>query len=175
MINKKFRRRLWAEMDEQSITVVAMLDLYGALASLFDDMADIQIVASQLDGEQATLDSTDVTASQLVEAFGSSVLYFLQALLPLWDDDDDDPDFFVNAKTPGHLEGIRTEAKAQVLSLLEDLELEPGQHKDIRAEDLWAALSLAELVAPYYAGENEEDEVDALTDEIARKLRGDEP
>ena len=174
MINKKIRRRLWAEMDEQGVTVVAMLDLYGALASLFEDMEDIQIVASQLDGEQATLDPTDVSAARLVEAFRISVMYFLQSFLPLWDLEDDDPDFFVNSKTPGHLEGIRTEAKAQVLSFLQDLELEPEEHKDIHAEDLWAAMSLA-ILDPYHMEEDEEDEVDALTDEIARKLRGDEP
>ena len=174
MINKKLRRRLWAEMDEQGITVVAMLDLYGALASLFDDMEDIQSVASRLDDGQTTLDPTDVSASQLVSAFRISVMYFLQAFLPLWDIEDDDPDFFVNSQTPGHLEGIRTEAKAQVLSFLQDLELEPGEQKDIRAEELWAAMSLA-VLDPYHMEADEADEVDALTDEIARKLRGDEP
>lgn len=171
MINKKLRRRLWSEMDEQGITVVAMLDLYGSLASLFDDMEDIQIVASQLDGEQA--DPTEVSASQLVAAFRISVMYFLQAFLPLWDMEDDDRDFFVNAKTPGHLEGIRTEAKAQVLSFLQELELEPGEQKDIPADELWAAMSLG-VLDPYYMEADEEDEVDALTDEIARKLRGDD-
>lgn len=173
MINKKFRRRLQAEMDEQGIFVVAMLDLYGALAVLFDDMDEIQAIASRLDDAQIHRNPTDVTASKLAEAFRSSVLYFLQALLPLWDDDEEDAADFVHPKTVGHLEGIRAEAKALVLSFAQDLELETGQQKDIHANDLWAAISLAEL-APYLAMD-EVDEVDELTDEIARKLRGDGP
>lgn len=179
MVNKKFRRRLWAEMDDQGISVVAMLDLYGALAVLFHDMDEFQAIASRLDDTQIHRNPTDVTASKLAEAYRSSVVYFLQAFLPLWDDDAEDESDFVHPETTGHLEGIRAEAKAQILSFAQDLELETGQQKDIHAEDLWAAISLAEL-DPYMEMDevdevDEMDEVDELTDEIARKLRGDGP
>lgn len=178
MVNKKFRRRLLAEMDEQGISVVAMLDLYDALAVLFNDMDDIQAIASKLDDTQMQRNPTDVTASKLVEASRVTVLCFLQSLLPLWDDEESD---FVHPKTTGHLEGIRAEAKAQILSFAEDLDLDTGQQKDIHAMDLWAGISLAELAGPDpYAEEpyvemDEVDEVDELTDEIARKLRGHGP
>ena len=179
MVNKKFRRRLWAEMDELGISVVAMLDLYGALAVLLHDMDEFQAIASRLDDTQTYRNPTDVTASKLAEAYRSSIVYFLQAFLPLWDDDADDESDFVHPETTGHLEGIRAEAKAQILSFAQDLELETGQQKDIHIEDLWAAISLAELV-PYTEMDeeyevDEMDEVDELTDEIARKLRGDGP
>ena len=165
----RFHRRVLAEMDERGIAVVAMLDLYGALAVLFDDMDEIRAIASKFDGERAPPDFTDVTASKLVEAFRSSVMYFLQAFLLLWDGDDDDEPDFVKPKMAGYLEEVRAEAKAQILSFAQELELEPSQQKDIHAEDLWAAISLAEL-DPHM----EMDEVDELTDEIARKLRGDD-
>ena len=177
MVNKKFRRRLLAEMDEQGISVVAMLDLYEALAVLLHDMDEIQAIASKLDDTQMQRNPTDVTASKLVEASRATVLYFLQAFLPLWDDEESE---FVHPKTAGHLEGIRAEAKAQILSFAEDLDLDTSQQKDIHAVDLWAGISLAELAEPdpymedAYMEEDEKDEVDELTDEIARKLRSHE-
>ncbi len=174
MANSNYRR-LRTEMDSQGISVVAMLDLYGALALLFDDMDEFQAVAAGLDGSRARRKPEEVTASKLVEAFRSSVMYFLEGLLPLWDIEDDDESDFVYPKTAKHLEAVRTEARAQVLRLAQFAEREIGaQLNEIHAEDLWAAMSMAEL-APDTEEPDPDTEVEELTDEIARKLRGDDP
>lgn len=170
MVNSDYRR-LRAEMDSQGISVVAMLDLYGALGQLFNDLDELQAMASRLDDSRTRRKFEEMTASTLVEAFRFSVMYFLEGLLPLWGDseDDDDPDF-VYPKTTRHLEAVQAEARAQVLRLAQFAERDADTQlalKEIRAEELWAAMSLAEL-APH-------TEVEELTDEIARKLRGDEP
>ncbi len=174
MANSNYRR-LRTEMDSQGISVVAMLDLYGALALLFDDMDEFQAVAAGLDGSRARRKLEEVTASKLVEAFRSSVMYFLEGLLLLWDIEDDDEPDFVYPKTAKHLEAVRTEARAQVLRLAQFAEREIGaQLNEIHAEDLWAAMSMAEL-APDAEEPDPDTEVEELTDEIARKLRGDDP
>lgn len=165
---KSFSRRLLAEMDAQDIDILAVLDLYGALALLFDDMDAIQVGALELDGlrPRGTV-GEQATASDLVVSFRASVMYFLETLLPLWDDEEGDEPQFVHPETEGHLEGIRTEAKAQILRLAQFVEREvKGQVDDMYTEHLWAASSLAEL--------DPHAEVEELTDDIVRKLRGDD-
>ncbi len=176
MANSDYRR-LRAEMDSQGISVVAMLDLYGALGLLFNDLDELQALASRFDDSRTRRKSEEVTASGLVEAFRFSVMYFLEGLLPLWDDDEEDAADFVYPKTARHLEAVRAEAKAQVLRLARFAEQETDTQlklKEIHAEELWAAMSLAELI-PHTEELDPHTEVEELTDEIARKLRGNDP